>query len=427
MFVFAWLAFFPDRLFSMVLVGLAIVLQFWLMLRLLNQSNYALSQFLRLQGHPDGLSGNYSQRQLMGLSGLSTALQSINDRMLEQKAEREKQTRFFQIILDQMNAGVMTVLANGKIEWYNRAAVQILGIDDPGKMEAIDRVHHGFSGHFANAPDGRASLLMLGKKGNMPVSARQKRIRLGSEELVLIGLYPVREELEHGESASWQKLIRVITHEMMNALTPMITLSNSLEKNLALLKNQGDAGDYLETLSRLGHAIRLIGERGEAMMDFVERFRSFTLLPPPQLKEVVVSEFIGDQLVLLAPGLHEKGIRIKTETNSPDLRMQFDERQISQVIHNLVSNAANALRGSDNPELHIQWGREDRGSFIRITDNGVGIPAENQALVFVPFFTTRKDGSGIGLSLSRQIMHLHQGSIELDSEPGKYTTICLWF
>jgi signal transduction histidine kinase len=235
----------------------------------------------------------------------------------------------------------------------------------------------------------------------------------------VISIHDIRHELDAKELESWQKLIRVLTHEIMNSITPITSLSETLLKYY--IPGGYTAGGTVDekTIANTVKGLKVINERGVGLIRFVESYRKLTRLSKPVLKPVALKGLIEHLLVLLEnePDFHR--IHFLVEIDPVDASIDVDEAQMSQVFINLIKNAMQAVEGVDSPKIVISANYTESGLFeVNIVDNGPGISPEVMEQIFVPFFTTKESGSGIGLSLSRQIMKNHGGSIEATSSPG---------
>jgi len=224
---------------------------------------------------------------------------------------------------------------------------------------------------------------------------------------------------------AWQKLISVLTHEIMNSVTPIASLSNTMSDILAECKNDKN---FYENIDDICQAIKTIHKRSEGLLHFVQAYRSLTRLPRPDFQIFPVAELFKNMQQLLVPELGEKGISFKMNCDPVTLELTADQKLIEQVLINILKNATEAVNSTKNPEIELSATLDPRGRVnIQVRDNGPGISQEAQDKIFVPFYTTKKGGSGIGLSLSKQIMRLHKGKISFQSEPEEGTVFKLMF
>jgi signal transduction histidine kinase len=243
--------------------------------------------------------------------------------------------------------------------------------------------------------------------------------KLHGERLTLIAFKNVSTALDETETEAWQKLLRVMTHEIMNSVAPIASLADTLRKHVRLEKEAiltEPAGYHTDLLDDVEEGIGIIQSRSEGLLKFAQIYRNFSKITTPLLTTVYVQELFHSIGGLLKAQLDEQRIQLIIAVSPPDLVLQADTHLMEQVLINLVLNAAKAVRGRENPQIQLVGKKDDndRVSF-EVIDNGTGIPPEVIDSIFIPFFTTHKDGSGIGLSLAKQIMHLHKGSIQVQS------------
>jgi signal transduction histidine kinase len=250
------------------------------------------------------------------------------------------------------------------------------------------------------------------------------------KKLLLVTVQDLQKELDEKETDSWVRLIRVLTHEIMNTITPITSISESLsnyykEDVNGALKWEDLSEDQIKNTFKGLNVIRI---QGEGLMDFVKSYRSFLDVPAPDKSIVAIKPLLDRVKVLMRMENIEPNLEFKILVTPEDLAFYIDEKQIAQILINLSKNAIQSMAGQKEAILNIKAGinNEDK-KFIEVKDNGPGIPADELDEIFVPFFTTKRGGTGIGLSLSKQIMHLHGGSIRVHSEIGKGSSFTLTF
>ena len=245
----------------------------------------------------------------------------------------------------------------------------------------------------------------------------------------MLSLQDIRNELDEKELDSWMKLIRVLMHEIMNSIAPITSLSESLCKYYMIEGRVARPDELTEsTINTTLRGLNVIREQGTGMMQFVESYRKLTRLPKPEMKLFSIFDLLERIKILYASLANSEKNKLMVTVNPPAIELLADENLISQVLINLVKNALEANENNQDGKIHIYAGlNSDHRIEIKVADNGQGIPDEIIEQIFIPFFTTRENGSGIGLSLSRQIMRLHGGTLQVRSNPGKETVFNMIF
>jgi signal transduction histidine kinase len=242
----------------------------------------------------------------------------------------------------------------------------------------------------------------------------------------LIAFQNVSEALDETESKAWQKLLSVMTHEIMNSIAPISsladTLKNRLNQSVAELKSNSGSFDDLEI------GIETIKRRSEGLLKFAETYRNLNKITAPSLKKMYVRDLFENLNQLMQPTLEQKNIELEIILKDPDLMLEADTNLIEQVLINLVVNAIEAIKDKESPRIILSaYLSANYKTVIKVVDNGTGMPEEVLDKIFIPFFSTKKSGSGIGLSLCKQIMMLHRGNIHVQSIEGEGTAFLLQF
>jgi signal transduction histidine kinase len=254
-------------------------------------------------------------------------------------------------------------------------------------------------------------------------------LNFGSNSYRLYSIADIKAEMEENELDSWQKLIRVMTHEIMNSVAPITSLSNTLSRifirNNHPIPVQEVTGKHVENII---HGLEVIENTGSGLMRFVEDYRKLTKVPSPVFKPINIDNWLNAIRLLMRNKLHEEKINLRIVKKGSRDELIGDEKLLNQVMINILNNAVDALKDTDHKKIAISITENNLGRLkISISDNGKGIPPEELEKIFIPFYTTKEKGSGIGLSLSRKIMRLHRGSISVSSQPAEKTTFILSF
>jgi signal transduction histidine kinase len=260
------------------------------------------------------------------------------------------------------------------------------------------------------------------------LSVKASEFKILDRWIKLVSFQDIKGELDQKELESWQKLIRVLAHEIMNSITPINTLTETMIKqNRQYEENIGQSQGDSEHFENMADGLQLIRERGSGLIEFVQKYRHLSKLPTPNLSEIELKGLLSGIAGLFKKEMEEKGLTLSVKVSPDNLTLQADRKLIEQVLINLVKNAMEALSETEDAQVQILADKQLESVRIRVVDNGPGIPENIIDQIFIPFFTTKEDGSGIGLSLSRQIMRLHQGTIDIKSIPSQETSIILNF
>jgi signal transduction histidine kinase len=371
-------------------------------------------------------------RQYPGQSGpaslrpLHEAFNQVNATFRELRAEQEGQFQYLQTILALLDTGIVSYDAVGTVAWVNEAFKQTLHLPYLKNIRALQARQPVLYEAISRAMPGQPMVvkLMIDRQTvQLLVSATQFKLR--GEAFTLLACKNVSQALADTETAAWQQLLQVMTHEIMNSVAPIVSLADSLGRHVQQAQQQEAS---TELLSDVSTGIRIIQQRSEGLLRFTQVYRHFSTLASPQRTTLYVQELLHATRQLLAEQLAAQGIEVTLNVRPAHLTLHADGHLLEQVLINLVLNAAQALAQTAAPRLGLRaWPDEQERVIIEVKDNGSGIPIDVLDSIFVPFFTTRPNGSGIGLSLAKQIMQLHQGSIQVHSVEGAGSAFQLWF
>ncbi|WP_080236480.1 sensor histidine kinase [Spirosoma rigui] len=365
--------------------------------------------------------------------GLNDQFNEVLDAFRQARAEKEANLHYVNTIVQHVSVGLLTFDANGQVELVNQAALRLLGIYRLRTLADLNATHPDLAGLLQSATNSSVPVAyQTGTDGEL--SVRCTAVRLRGRLVTVASLQNIRTELQQRELDAWQNLTKVLRHEIMNSITPIVSLAGTMRDivEMDLVPALGpDSSATLpsfsvaSSLTDLRDALTTIEQRGAGVMQFVDAYRHFTTIPQPVFADVSVEALLRNVAQLFQPDA-QKG-RISITTASPNLAIRADTAQIEMVLLNLVKNAVESLEKTENPAVRIEAEADGPHVIIRVSDNGPGIEPEALEQIFIPFYTTKKTGSGIGLSLSRQIMQLHNGQLTAESTPGQGSTFRLVF
>ena len=357
----------------------------------------------------------------------------LNDAMKKLRSsrrEKDSESLFFKNIVMHVGIGLIAFKEDGKIEIFNSAARKLLKANQTNTLQDLNDVSESLVSAFQKLKTGGRELIRL-KIGEeiVQLSVYAIELTLRGENVKLISLQNIQSELEEKEMEAWQNLVRVLTHEIMNSVTPISSLAGIVEEELKQkLREQQDKPLSKEQLQDIHLSLQTISKRSEGLVHFVKEFRSLTSIPKPKPIQFDVKSLLDEICLLHKKELTEKNISLTIQIYPEDLTLLADRGMIEQVVINLVKNAIQAFEDQDTKKIELIAALNEKSKpVISIKDNGSGIDPEAIDKIFIPFFTTKKSGSGIGLSLSRQIMRQHQGSLTVKSTPEKGTEFIMRF
>lgn len=406
--------------------------QLYSLVRYVTWTNRELNRFLRSVRY-----GDFSQRftgrgRGASFDKLGSAFTEVMEDFRQARAEKEAQYRYLQTVMQHVGVGLISFQEDGAVSFINSAAKRLLSIDRLRYVDHLRARSDVLVDTLLRTPSGENALVKL-RDGDelLQLSIYVTAFKLRDRHYRLASLQNIQRELEEKEVEAWQKLTRVLTHEIMNSITPVASLASTANDLLAdpSLGDGAKAEDpRSETIRDVRDAMRTIERRSQSLLHFVDAYRRLTRIPQPDFQIVVAQELFDDITKLLAPELERKGTRFTARLDPESLTLTADPDLVEQVLINLVKNAAEAVEGQPDAEVILKGFVDSRSRpVIQVIDNGPGIVEEALDKIFVPFFTTKKDGSGIGLSLSREIMRQHGGTISATSEPDERTAFTLRF
>ncbi|TLM87414.1 HAMP domain-containing histidine kinase [Hymenobacter jeollabukensis] len=350
------------------------------------------------------------------LRALHASFQEINAAFRSISREKEMQQQHLQSILELIQTGILSFEpATGAVWWLNDALKEMLRLPHLKNLSGLARRYPALTAQLTELRPGPPQLVTVAV-GNATVRLLLAASVFQTEgrQYKLVAVQNVGETLDETEADAWQKLLRVLTHEIMNSVAPIASLAATLQQRL----HAADPADP-ELREDLELGIETIKRRSDGLLQFSTTYRSLSKISVPNRQLLPVYELFEAVHHLLQPRLQERGIVLDVVLPDPQLRLPADRVLLEQVLINLVINAIDALVGRPGPRITLTGAAAEAGRIVlSVADNGAGMDAETQEQVFVPFFTTKKNGSGIGLSLCKQIMLLHKGTIQLRSAPG---------
>ena len=419
-----------EFIISSIILASLIIFQIIALVKYVERTNRRLTTFLESIRHSDFVSSFSDHGLGKSFDDLNKAFNEVINEFKKTRASREEHFNYLQTVVQHISIGIIVFQKNGKVDIFNNASKRMLRVSGIRFVHELEKTDKELANTITGMKSGDKNLVKVFVEDELlQLSLRATEFRMRNEDFVLVSLQNIHTELEAKEMDSWQKLIRVLTHEIMNSITPIVSLSGTvkdilIDEESLELRNDVDEDDVESILS----ALNTIEKRSQGLLNFVQVYRNLTRIPKPNFRYVEIKEILDSVYALLEPKIKEQGIQCKVQILPKDLKLTIDPDLIEQVIINLVINAVHAVKEAEKPTIKITASMAaNNRAYISISDNGHGIKPDIMEKIFVPFFTSKKEGSGIGLSLSREIMRLHKGNITVKSKPEEETVFALHF
>ncbi|OJW18415.1 HAMP domain-containing sensor histidine kinase [Mucilaginibacter sp. 44-25] len=361
------------------------------------------------------------------LKPLRKGFNDINSTFKVISRERETQYHYLQKILELVDTGIISYeQETGEIGWINESFKNLVGIPYLKSIHSLEKREPALYSEVINLKPGEAKVMSITREQQQVKMLVTASIMRSEGKLnKLIAFQNVSEALDETESKAWSKLLNVMTHEIMNSVAPISSLADTLKNRL----QAPDITDNLQNvdLEDIELGIDTIKRRSEGLLKFTESYRSLNKITKLDLNRVLVRDMFENLNSLMTPTLEKKNIELDIILRDPALTIEADVNLLDQVLINLLVNAIEAVKDREEPQIILQAEQQSGKLLLKVVDNGVGMPPELLDKIFIPFFSTRKTGSGIGLSLCKQIMLLHKGNIQVQSNEGKGSAFIMTF
>jgi nitrogen fixation/metabolism regulation signal transduction histidine kinase len=427
---FVWLLLLPGYHSSMALVGSALVLLVAELWRYVSRTNREVARFLEAARYAD-----YSQRFSFDHDGsnfpeLGQAFTDILKRMRERGTDQESATRRSRALIEHIPVPLMTLHSDESITLQNNAARRLFGAEHVTKLKDLRKFGFSFAESVASSVPGMRQLVTFSVEGI------EYKLTLATTELIiagkserLISLQDIQSELDATQAEAWEDLVRVLTHEIMNSITPVTSLAKTAADVVNdVLEKVRDEEPVEDDIEDLRDAIETVARRSDSLVQFVDSYRQITRLAPPEKKRVRLADLFETVVRLAQAECPQDNVEFSFEVHPSELDVYADRDLLEPVLINLLRNAWQAQETTGKPEVRLT-GRLNRRQniIIEVADKGPGIPANIATKIFVPFFTTRESGSGVGLALARQVMIAHGGFIRAGTNDGGGAIFSLTF
>ena len=389
------------------------------LVRFVSKTNTELVRFLDAVRYAD-----YSQRFDLsslgsGFGELGNAFTDILERFQTVSSDQEEQKRHLKAIVEHVPVPLISINSDGLLTLWNNAARTLFGANRVTKLSDLIPFGEEFAKHLSTVKPSEKRLVNFtidGMEHQLSISATQ--ILLSKKQETLVSMQDIQSELDIAQLQAWQDLVKVLTHEIMNSITPVASLAKTTVDLVSDCKHKASAYPELtEDLKDISEAVETVARRSDGLIKFVSSYRQLTRLPNPNKNKIKVATLFQQSCSLGTQQWEKKGIQVQINIEPSELEVTVDKDMLEQVLLNLLQNAEHAVENCISAKVKINAFFNKRGHVvIEVSDNGKGIPDEIGNKIFVPFYTTKQQGSGVGLALTRQIMLAHGGAIKYENK-----------
>ncbi|MCK5693259.1 MAG: hypothetical protein KAI08_10425, partial [Bacteroidales bacterium] len=417
--------------FTPILVAGLIIYQVWSLIKYVDRTNRELAGFLESIRYSEFTRTFQISDGGSSFDELNEAFNDVMKDFQQVRAEREEHFHYLQSIVQDIDVSILAYQRDGTVELINPAAKKLFQVSNLRNINSLRSLSEKLANTLLSINPGENKLVKVQDEEDiLQLAIFATEFKVKDKVILLSTIKNIQNVLEEQETAAWQKLIRVLTHEIMNSIAPISSLSSTVESMVKpYTSGKKDMKEVdKETVIEIQAALQTINKRSTGLMNFVETYRSLTKIPEPNFSVVKMSEVIGHVHTLMKKDVERKNITLLATVEPDTIEVQIDEQMIEQVLINLIKNSVQALKGRLGAQIQIRGFYNKRGRpTIQVIDNGQGILDDVIDKIFIPFFTTKQSGSGIGLSLSKQIMRLHGGTITAQSKPNEETIFNMTF
>jgi len=413
------------------ITGVIIIYEIYSLIHYIERTNRDLTRFLDAIKYED-----FSQTFIgagfgSSFNDLKSAFNAVLTKFQQTRAEKEEHFRYLQTVVQHIGIGLISFQSDGEVELINNAAKRLLKVVRLKNINELRKFSKQLVDTLLKMQPSEKKLVKIQDVNEfLQLAIYSTEFILRENIYKLVSLQNIQSELEEKEMEAWQNLIRVLTHEIMNSVTPISSLASTVNQMLADLSvTQETTKQFCEdTIDDVRGAVQTIQKRSQGLLNFVDSYRKLTRIPRPNFQIFPVSSLFDRIKQLMKPQISDSAINFETNVDPESLELTADPEMVEQVLINLVLNAIDAVKHKHNGMIKLFSKMDERGRVIvQVIDNGPGIEEEVMEKIFIPFFTTKEHGSGIGLSLSKQIMRLHRGTITAQSKRGAETVFTLRF
>ncbi len=418
-----------EYIITVVNLAVLLILQTLFLIRYIGRSNLQIIEYFDLiKNRESGFKLRNTQNN-NSFSRLRKRFNETNQIIQDIRIEKEVQVNYLNHIVNYINIGLLSFDEKGKIQFINPEAKRILGLNNIFKIDDLNSLNKDFANLLKNINPNNSEIIEITNnilKQKLSISCGL--INLRNTKIKLISFQNIDKHLYKTEIESWNKLIRILNHEIMNSITPITSLTKTMKKYYYKGEDIMSPKDIpLKTISRTVEGLEIIEERGKGLINFVNNYRQLSALPTPNKTDINIYKLFSNTKDFFIEEIRNTDIDIAINIQSKNLVLNADKDQIAQILINLIKNSIQATIGQKGGKIVLSARQVDDNIHIQVSDNGKGIPENIINDIFIPFYTTKESGSGIGLSISKQLMEMHDGTISVSSVPNKSTVFTLSF
>lgn len=430
-FLFFYLLFQTTLYTALIILGALILYQIYGLIHYVEKTNRDLTRFFQSIKYED-FSQTFMEKRLgSSFDALKEAFTEVMNAFRKTRADKEEHFRYLQTVVQHVGVGLIAFQPDGYVELINTAAKRLLRVPRLKNIKSLESFSKTLVDTMLRLKSRESALVKVEDENELlHLALYATEFKLRGQNYSLVSIQNIHSELEEKEMEAWQKLIRVLTHEIMNSITPISSLTSTISGLIKDTYGKKIKDDEFknEAFKDIHQALQTIQKRSQGLLHFVDAYRNLALIPKPNFQIFPIKELFDRIQKLMQANIEKNSIRFKIQVEPETLELTADPELIEQVLINLLLNAFQAVESRKKARIELNALLDGRGRIIiQVVDNGPGISDENLEKIFIPFFSTKEEGSGIGLSLSRQIMRLHHGSINVHSDSDAHTVFTLRF
>ncbi len=418
------------RITWVILLAIA-VFQVYELIRFAERTNRKLAQFFQSSRYSD-FSTTFTDPHLgKTFKDLNKEFNEVINEFRKNRAEKNEQHNYLLTVVQHISIGIIAFHPDGKVDLFNNSVKKLLKINTLRNVKDLSKISEELAQKVFKLKAGDKLLTkVIVEDELLQLSISATQLKLRGKDLTLVSLQDIHAELEEKEIESWQKLIRVLTHEIMNSITPISSLVSTVDEMLIDETKEQMALKELDNddVQSVREALTTISNRSQGLLNFVDIYRNLTRIPKPNFRHFKISELFQQDARLLQPKFEKVNADFSYSIDPDNLMVTADPDLVDQILINLIVNSIDAVKHVENPQIRLRaFLNKNSRMIVEVSDNGCGIKPDRMDKIFMPFYTSKDNGSGIGLSLSRQIMHLHKGNISVRSKPDEGSVFTLTF